>query len=550
MAKSKEKSRSISIFLHKEKVRSIYSCLKEDEGNVYEYSEDLNNELGLEGKIFIGRTTSGMQPGWTEDLNKMSDKEIVLDPNISNRAVVIIKCNNRFFSITFGYGRGMLNMNNVVRNFGLKVAVNVLDDDKLSKLSMLDVSDTSMVNNTAQPISPLNINQMNIDLNTNIFKSIAGTPLKDNIGTSVNGSDSLLIKGKIDFNNIKSYLEEYYTIYSSNDYQKNGFGWIDNIQIEKDNEIKDKLDKKLLEAIQSESDKVIIQPNIEVEIDSIEGYYLTGTGAKTDDIISDPIKYDYYFNNVKEYISKGKTYPVKKLHNNKIFVRYLNEEKEIVSSVYHGIIFETVLNSEKYVLYSGDWYVINSDYYGRIIKNIKAIPHAQFSLPKFRYLKEKKNNKIKEREEDYNSRVSNASYILIDQKNFYTNVNNSSIEPCDLFGLEPKRFIHVKVGTESSSLSHLFNQAYVSAQTFASDSSFRSHIQNLLPIGSPDIIGPNNQNSDFEIVIAIVDKASRTIYEAIPFFSKVSLDNIARSIQTMGYRLSLLKIDVEVVDEL
>lgn len=71
-----------------------------------------------------------------------------------------------------------------------------------------------MINNTAQPVSPININQTSIDTHTNIFKSLSGGPLNNSIGTMVIGSDSLQVKGKINFNNLKSIIKEYYDLYS------------------------------------------------------------------------------------------------------------------------------------------------------------------------------------------------------------------------------------------------------------------------------------------------------------------------------------------------
>ena len=101
MENKKEKTTKISIFLHKEKVRVIESCLKESEEIIYDEIFDLDENLDLEGKIYIGKNTTGNQPTWSRDLNKLSNKEIVFEPNLSNRAVAIIKYENRFFSISF-----------------------------------------------------------------------------------------------------------------------------------------------------------------------------------------------------------------------------------------------------------------------------------------------------------------------------------------------------------------------------------------------------------------------------------------------------------------
>lgn len=553
MENKKEKTTKISIFLHKEKVRGIENCLKESQEIIYDEIFDLDENIDLEGKIYIGKNTTGNQPAWSRDLNKLSNKEIVFEPNLSNRAVAIIKYENRFFSIAFGYGRMMLNLNSIVKNFGLKVAANVLDEDKLSKVSTRNIGNSSMVNNTTQPVLPLNINQTSIDTYTNIFKSLSGVPLNDSIGTMVTGSESLQVRGKINFSNLKSIIREYYNLYKRDDYIDNGFEWIDNIRIEHDKEITDELDKKLLSSIADDPQNIVIQTNFEGEMDTIEGFYISGTGSKVDDIISNPLKYQYYIDNINKYLKKGNKKLIQKLQSNQIHARDFDGNQEKITSVYNGIVFETVYQKSKYILISGDWYKVNSEYYERVSNNIKQIPVAGIAFPKFKFLKEPqpKGDAKREREDVYNERISDDNYILMDKK-IYRSVQgkNQSIEPCDLFSLNPKRFIHVKVGNSSSALSHLFNQAYISAQLFPTDLSFKKHIRELLPTNKQSIIDFEDSNSEYEIVIAIVDQSNRSIYDVIPFFSKISLDNISQRIKSMGYKLSLLKIDVEVVDEL
>lgn len=94
------------------------------------------------------------------------------------------------------------------------------------------------------------------------------------------------------------------------------------------------------------------------------------------------------------------------------------------------------------------------------------------------------------------------------------------MEPCDLFGLNLKRFIHIKVGNSSSDLSHLFYQAYNSAQLFPTDPSFKEHVRQLLPTNKQSIISPEDNNSEYEIVIAIVDKAIDQFTIQFHFFLK------------------------------
>lgn len=48
-------------------------------------------------------------------------------------------------------------------------------------------------------------------------------------------------------------------------------------------------------------------------MDTIEGFYISGTRRKVDDLISNPLKYQYYIDNIKEYVNKGKEKLIQKL---------------------------------------------------------------------------------------------------------------------------------------------------------------------------------------------------------------------------------------------
>ncbi len=116
----------------------------------------------------------------------------------------------------------------------------------------------------------------------------------------------------------------------------------------------------------------------------------------------------------------------------------------------------------------------------------------------------------------------------------------SKIEFCDLY-TKDKKIIHVKQYGGSAVLSHLFSQGIVSGELLLAGSEFRKKVNEKL-LNSHKFSNPNNKPnpSDFQIIFAIISSSSKQL--EIPFFSKVSLRNAKRRLETYGYKVLLHKI--------
>lgn len=125
----------------------------------------------------------------------------------------------------------------------------------------------------------------------------------------------------------------------------------------------------------------------------------------------------------------------------------------------------------------------------------------------------------------------------------------SNLAPCDFFSRQ-QHLIHLKDSEASAPLSHLWNQALVSAQSFRRDKEFRkdarkeagrretthsrSGFVNLLPTVA------NINASDYTIVYGILKKRHvRTKKRNISFVSKVALLGTVEQLTMMGYKTEL-----------
>ncbi|MBE9896314.1 TIGR04141 family sporadically distributed protein [Enterococcus casseliflavus] len=530
MGKNKEKTQKLSIFLHKGEVQSFDTCIKKksrDKSMIH----NVKKAIGMEGKIYVHESIENV-PDWKTTLEKLTTKPINISSNSSNKAVVVFKHRNRYFSVVYGYGRSMLEEGSIERNFGLIVAANLIDPQKIRSLNSMTIEDT-IVDTQKQSMFYSSQTDLQVDSNKEILKSVSGAPRLESEARFLVGTDSLTATRKMKIEDIKESIIFYYNAYRKNDYKKNGFAWLDNVKNEKDKRTIDKLDQKLISSILKESDNIIIGPNRIMDWENISGLFFTGNGKINYDNLDITLDYENYLSNIKSGIDV-----LAKLKRDKIMAINDSEEEFNVSKVYDGIIYETVLKDQKYLLCNGDWFKVDKEFYEEIKEKISSCPTCSIQLAELRQ---------GEREDEYNKRMCelNEELALLDSENYSVpGYAYSKIEPCDILTKDNK-FIHVKKNDSSSKLSHLFSQGTVSAQLLSSDPQFRKHINNKVKkkLGST-FLKANAQNKSYEVVYAIIDKRQKELFDILPFFSMVSLAQSLEQLKQMQYRFSLMKIGV------
>ncbi|WP_235376226.1 DUF6119 family protein, partial [Proteus faecis] len=195
-----------------------------------------------------------------------------------------------------------------------------------------------------------------------------------------------------------------------------------------------------------------------------------------------------------------------------------------------------------YILFSGNWYLVNTEYYNEIEK------FYQKYLSKSPFLE---STKMKNERELISELNNNPELLNLDQVKLNpTGINNASIEPCDFLS-KKLQFIHLKDGESSGPISHLWNQGIVSSETYLSDSKFRKDLRRsisqrqkhfnktgfdtLFPLSDSKV-----SSSNITIVFGIMRKPyKKSCVVGLPFFSKVSFRPVAQAIERMGYNVEL-----------
>ena len=147
-----------------------------------------------------------------------------------------------------------------------------------------------------------------------------------------------------------------------------------------------------------------------------------------------------------------------------------------------------------------------------------------------------------ESENSYNRRIASldSSLFCLDGESIFYGGKQSQIEVCDLLSTS-NRFIHVKRYSGSQTLSHLFSQGLVSAEAFSQDKKFRRDFNARLPeshklTNADEAPSP----SEWTITYAIVTKSSGSL--ELPFFSKVTLRNAVRLLNSMSFHVEVVPI--------
>lgn len=106
-----------------------------------------------------------------------------------------------------------------------------------------------------------------------------------------------------------------------------------------------------------------------------------------------------------------------------------------------------------------------------------------------------------------------------------------------------KTLIHIKKNGGSSLLSHLFNQAAVSAEALL-DENFRTKLNHKLADNKyTELIDDSFVATSYKVIIAIINK-TKDERPKIPFFSRVAIRYTTKVISNMGYKVELKNIDI------
>jgi len=512
--------RELSVFLIKEQYKDFDTVIESD--LVYKVYQ-LKEYPDFEGTIFLG-PNPGRIPDWLEWLQQSIDDNIDHVFNSSTRAVLLIRRKGIIFAFAFGHGQHMLVKQAIVRDFGVRVVLNGVEHDGLRSADTMEVADIT-VHQRTQTSRNASIRGFNIDVESVLLKKLTGKSKYEKLGTMLTGRDSLFLSVDIEFKDLGELCDILIDLYNSEDYKEH-FWWFDNIQRVSDIILLDELDQQLYYVLlQAKHDEFHLAPPQIIDYEALDGFSFTKKGQTQQEMCAE--SYVTFFNARErnpEFIKRSNIYARK---DGDIAYKW---------RAYDCFVFEVHMDHGNYILSGGSWYKVQEtfvDYVDTYVEH--QIPDADIVLP---------DCYKGEIERDYNIRVAKErGYLCLDRRNVF--LRGNQIEVCDLL-TNKNQFIHIKHWSSSSTLSHLFSQARVSAETLQNDRDFRERVSKLIGKCAPafnTIIDHSDINpDDFQIIYAIIFPGDKPIHQRLPFFSKLNMMNHAKGLKVLGFKVFKARI--------
>ncbi|WP_407336977.1 DUF6119 family protein [Dickeya ananatis] len=519
------------------------------------------------GGIFLGEFSGG-------ELSELSNQHcsavLFIEVPPTNK-----KDDTRIMALTFGYGHHALEASAFERNFGLKVTLSAVTRTELVSLDTATL-DSTVFQRRIQASKKANFSGFGMNIERDLLRLAGGIPSDTSFASTLVGKDALTITARTSPNDFLNKCSKALDLFYSNKY-KNEFSFIDHIIPVYDSDHKDYLDSIIFSEISSlvgggTSDLHMVMPEITNPDFSYEvSYYGAGFGkgvknhfpsVDINDYISELSNGD--FNSIETFES---------IKNNQYIFEVKNGErsKKNKRKVYDCLVFEVEINDLKsmlnsnstsqnnsqvniptdlpegvYVLFSGNWYLVDKVFHARIESSyLKYLSKVSF-LP---------NTKMKNERELILELNKSPHLLNLDQVKINpTGTTNANIEPCDFLSTKCQ-FIHLKDGESSGPISHLWNQGVVSAEAYLNDVKFRKDLNEEIKkrqkkfskTGFDALLPRANGKLDIS-KITVVFGVMKTPYvktrqAGLPFFSKVSFRPVAQAIESMGYKVEIHLIE-------
>ena len=528
-----ERTEHLNLFLLTAGVADFDSALKDPEASGRRY--DLKPELGLDGAVFV-RSSPPTEPKWARFIRQGVAAELEEIRNRSSSALILLRVDGRIFALSFGFGRNLLLPNAIERNFGLKVALNSIDPQKIRSLDLRTFDSITRQRRT-QTSQSSSLEVFGVDIDQELLRSVTAEPVDIQFAKRLTGSDCLTVAKNIEFAALATLCGDALARSQQRTYQEH-FAWIDHLQDVRSKEKIDQLDLLLVHALRAERyEKLHMAPPENIDWQRTPGFsYTTERGKNARHVDLKPVEFVASLrDNANLAISDLK----------KIRVReYFDDPTNLIDEypVYETLVFETVEGGNTYVLSFGRWFKIDREFIDSVNRYVAQLDQApELDLP---------HANRGEIERDYNMRVNgaHASFALMDAHNIRYGGGQSQIEFCDLFTLD-RCMIHVKRGNRSSSLSHLFSQGAISGQLLIVDPDFRRRVREALPETHRRLIPDEvNDPSQYRIVYALILEGDRPIEDELPFFSRLNLMNFTKRLLSQRFRVAIKKIEERAAD--
>ncbi|KAB1663248.1 DUF6119 family protein [Pseudoclavibacter sp. CFCC 13611] len=530
-------SQRLTVFLLTTAVTTPREALDLEGGHVYD--EQAVSDLSTFEGAFFSRYSQPHTPEWVKYVSPAL-KSAPKVKSASASGLLVLKASERYFALSFGFGRNFLAPSKIERRFGLKVALNRIDAQQIRSLDTKTFEDM-VVSKTTQTSKNSELSNFGVDVVRDLLRAVTGKQSDESLGRTLTGSDALILTTKRPVKELPIVLGELFVAYEDDAY-KARFGWIDHLAEVKVPALNSALDAQLLAQLQTgDTTRTHLAMPENFGWDEISGFKIGGAGRRK----FDDLDLDEYLQALGDGMN---LLTVDQLKSRRVQVGWIKSGTfDTRWSVYNALVSEQDFEGQLFALIEGRWFEVAATLVHEVDTYLESLPEAETALPTAW------NN---EHEGAYNARVAEQlkDVLLLDKHLVRAEGATSSIEFCDLLA-QNGELIHVKRKSRSATLSHLFAQGNISANTLIGDGSFRDSVRlQLEQIAGEeasrwlDLIPGSASRPDrarYTVHFAVLTNSKGEGADWLPFFSKLNLMQTARQIESLGPTVCISKVPVD-----
>lgn len=534
----KRATRTLTLLLIRQEFDTPQSALKTPRGL---QAPPLPSGTAFEGVLYTIESTP-KEPRWVSFVEEAFPEGVSIPSSTLPAALLFVRAGGRLFAVTFGHARHQLKPESFETDFGLKVTLNTVDENKLRSLDLRTIEEQTV--HTRRQVSRSSaIDAFSVDDVRDLLGAVTGEPSDATLARRLGGRDSLSLTAEIAFSELADKCQALLSSYESTRYQKN-FGWVDNIRFIRDATTRQRLDDSLLQALNARDfQKLHLAPPEVIEWDGA-GFLYPGETAGRVEVHSDLDLEEC----LAAMAARAKVPPEEFELSPEMLksarIRAVEDSGAEYDKwpLYKCLVAELRSGDDLHVLSAGQWFKVEKDFAARTLKEASEYVKELEHLPPAR---------VNQKEEDYNKEAAQGSkdLVLLDRGLVKSKGARTRFEGCDLFS-SGRQFIHVKRKVRSSSLSHLFSQGAVSAEAFLLDEQTRQQFKQLVEKRNPalaTLLGDPKKaptRGEYEVVFAVIAKAHRQKWpQSLPFFSQLNFVRQATRLRMLGYKVALCRVD-------
>ncbi|MCJ8052775.1 TIGR04141 family sporadically distributed protein [Shinella curvata] len=489
-----------------------------------------------------------MPPKWLRELRG----EFQIPGNIQTNsacAILAFRVSERIFAATFAHGWMYLAEENFEGDFGLRAAINALDDGKLKRLERANLGDAMR----GVSLSPFqrDLRSFGLDDALDLVRKVSGKTRDDALADSLAGARSLKVTGEYDLNDLPQIAAEALELFTATRYQETAFQILDVVTPIADSRLITTLDNLAAESIrQGQADFELGLPANHDD----DGVAYCFSGPRLRGRFPDLLMRHY----ISALGARIADVDAQTLRDHRIIAEFEDDARPDQKwSIRKALVGSMVHDGGRYAANEGEWYRID-EIFKTAIEDTYSNLVVEWDNPPVPLRKEydEDGNGRYQTEASYNAeRAAALGYVLLDTRSVnIPGVQRSDFEPCDILDIIDKRFIHVKKSSRRSSvLSHFFKQGSNAAQNFKRyPAAWDQLIALTAEISGADAsdrlrIALADVERPWTVEFWIADTPRANGAFNIPFFSKISLRDETSRLTAMGYGVRIRFIGLEAV---